>query len=186
MKKNTLVFWLIVFSAIITTIILIIRVKKIDDKMIKEYQEGTKIQMVEDYELTTTQTSTQTTTTTTTAKKTTQKTTKKVQDKFTKVENASKGEYMAYAKAISGYNDTEMKCLDYLWEHESNWNPNSSNAERDVCGIPQSHPCNKIIKQQGSYDWQAQIRWGINHINYNYKNPCSAWNHWKNSRPHSY
>lgn len=140
----------------------------------------------------TSETSTSSTTTTTTHKttkntvKTTQKTTKKkTNDKFTKVATASKAEYMAYAKQKGGYNDTQMQCLDWLWEHESSWNPN--NYMSDACGIPQSKPCNKIYKQQGSYDWQAQIRWGINYISNRYGgNPCSAWNHYKNSKPHWY
>lgn len=136
---------------------------------------------------TTSQESTTSTTTTTTKKvvKTTQKTTKKKQVNFGKVTTASKQEYLDYAKSYSGYNDTQMQCLDWLWEHESSWNPND--YENDACGIPQSKPCNKIYKQQGSYDWQSQIRWGINYISNRYGGkPCNAWNHYKNSKPHWY
>jgi hypothetical protein len=112
--------------------------------------------------------------------KTTQKTTKKTQTSFKNVATASKQEYLDYAKSYSGYNDTQMQCLDWLWEHESGWNPNNYNSTSGACGIPQAYPCNKIAQQQGSNEWKAQIRWGINYINGRYKNPCSAWNHFKN------
>lgn len=132
----------------------------------------------------TTTTSTTTTTTRKTTKKvvkTTKKTTKKAQTSFKNVATASKAEYMAYAKSIGNYNDTQMQCLDWLWTRESGWNPNSVNKSSGACGIPQSKPCNKIYQQQGSYDWQAQIRWGINYISIRYDGkPCNAWNHFKN------
>ena len=126
--------------------------------------------------------------TTTTIKKTTVKTTtkKKNEYKFKNVDTSSKEDYMQYAKEYGNLNDTQLRCLDYLWTRESNWNPNSVNSSSGACGIPQSYPCKKIYKQQGSYDWQSQIRWGLNYINYRYKNPCNAWNHWKNSKPHGY
>ena len=105
---------------------------------------------------------------------------KKKVTKITNVATSSKSEYMSYAKGYGNYNDTQMQCLDYLWSHESGWNPNNVNKSSGACGIPQALPCSKIKKQQGSNDWKAQIRWGINYINYRYKNPCSAWNHFKN------
>lgn len=118
-----------------------------------------------------------TTTTTTTKKKTTKKTTQATRKGAT----GSKSEYMAYAKSVGGYNDTQMQCLDYLWSHESGWNPNSVNKSSGACGIPQAHPCSKIKKQQGSNDWQAQIRWGVNYIAGRYGgDPCNGWNHFKN------
>jgi hypothetical protein len=144
-----------------------------------------EIQMAEE---TTTSDTTTTTTTTTTKKvvKTTKKTTKKVQDKFTKVATASKAEYMAYAKQKGGYNDTQMQCLDWLWEHESHWNPNDYNEKSGVCGIPQAYQCS-IAKYYGTNTWEHQIMWGVDYICREYNcNPCKAWNHYKNSRPHSY
>lgn len=126
-----------------------------------------------------------TTTTTTTAVKTTKNTTKKTTKKVyttKKVATGSKAEYMAYAKSYGNLNDTQLQCLDYLWTHESNWNPNDVNKSSGACGIPQAYPCNKIKNQQGSNDWKAQIRWGLNYISNRYKNPCSAWNHFKNKK----
>lgn len=132
-----------------------------------------------------TQTSTNSTTTTTTTKttkkavKTTNKTTKKV-TKVNKVKSASKQEYINYAKDYGNLNNTQLNCLIYLWDHESGWNANSVNSSSGACGIPQAYPCNKIKNSEGSNDWQAQIRWGIKYINSRYKNPCGAWNHFKN------
>lgn len=135
---------------------------------------------------------TTTSTITTTKKKTTKKvvkTTKKTTKKNTyiKVPTASKDTYIAYARQQSGYDDTQMNCLITLWNYESGWNPNSYNTKSDACGIPQSKPCSKIKKQQGSNDWQAQIRWGINYINGRYHgSPCEALNHFRNHNPHWY
>jgi len=125
----------------------------------------------------TTTSSTTTTTTTKTTKKTT-KTTRKT-TKVQKVATASRQEYINYAKEVSGYVDTQMSCLITLWDYESNWNPNDVNPKSGACGIPQSKPCNKIVKQQGSNDWKAQIRWGINYINYKYGSPCNALSVWR-------
>lgn len=143
------------------------------------------IQMLEETTITNEGNVDTTTTTTTTTTKTTKKvvkTTKKITKSttFKNVATASKQEYMNYAKLFSGYNDTQMQCLDYLWQHESNWDPNDVNKTSGACGIPQAYPCNKIQNSEGSNDWKAQIRWGIKYINNRYKNPCGAWNHFKN------
>ena len=134
-------------------------------------------------EIETSTSSTNTTKTTKTTKKTV-KTTKKTTKRITtqKVVTGSKQEYINYAKSYGNLNDTQTNCLIYLWDHESGWNPNSVNKSSGACGIPQAYPCNKISKQQGSNDWKAQIRWGLNYINSRYKNPCSAWNHFKNKK----
>lgn len=111
------------------------------------------------------------------AKKKKSKTTTKI-----KTTTASKQTYIDYAKSYGNLNDTQTNCLIWLWDRESGWNPKSVNKSNGACGIPQALPCNKIKKQQGSNDWQAQIRWGLNYIMYRYKNPCQAWNHFKNKR----
>lgn len=105
---------------------------------------------------------------------------KKIKKKSTKVKTASKEEYYEYARQQGGYDEEQMTCLINLWNRESGWNPNSRNKSSGACGIPQAYPCSKIKKQQGSNDWQAQIRWGINYVNYKYKSPCKAWKHFKN------
>lgn len=127
---------------------------------------------------------TTTSTNTTTTKKTTKKvvkTTKKASSNK-KVATGTKSEYLNYAKEYGKLNDTQLQCLDKLWTRESGWNPNDVNKTSGACGIPQAHPCKKIKEQQGSNDWKAQIRWGINYIKYrkNYGTPCKAWEHFKN------
>lgn len=130
--------------------------------------------------------STTTTETTKTSKKTTKKHTTKVEVKINTKTNTkatgSKQEYLNYAKSYGNLNDTQLTCLNYLWEHESGWNPNSVNKSSGACGIPQAYPCKKIQATEGSNDWKAQIRWGIKYINSRYKNPCAAWNHFKNKK----
>lgn len=178
MKKIKLIIGVLILIVGMLVMISGLFNKKEQEVVIEQTTIGNKTQTSN----TTTQESTTTTTTTTTTKKVV-KTTKKITKAatFKNVATASKQEYMAYARQFSGYNDTQMQCLDYLWSHESGWNPNDYNEYTDCCGIPQSHPCNKIYNQQKSYDWQAQIRWGINYISNRYGgNPCSAWNHYKN------
>lgn len=96
-----------------------------------------------------------------------------------KVATASIGTYQEYARNYGRYNNQQMNCLINLWNRESGWNPNSKNKYSGACGIPQAYPCSKIKKQQGSNNWMAQIRWGINYINYRYGSPCGAWNHFQ-------
>lgn len=112
-------------------------------------------------------------------KKKAKKKKKKVYKTYKKVKTASKDTYYNYAKEQGSYNDEQMSCLINLWNRESGWNPNSRNKSSGACGIPQAYPCSKIKKQQGSNDWQAQIRWGINYIGSKYKSPCKAWKHFK-------
>lgn len=181
-NKEAIVVLIATVLLIIASIFLIHGCNKKIDRGIEEEVGTTEVMTTTESEPTTT-TSTTTTTVKTTKKKTTtkkQNTNKKKTYSSSRVATASKAEYMAYAKSVGGYNDTQMQCLDYLWTHESGWNPNDVNKSSGACGIPQAHPCSKIKKQQGSNDWQAQIRWGINYINYRYKNPCGAWNHFKN------
>ena len=135
-------------------------------------------------EIETSTSSTNTTETTKTSKKTvktTKKTTKRITTKVKvqKVNTAGKETYINYARETGNYDDTQMSCLINLWNRESGWNPNSVNKSSGACGIPQALPCSKIKNQQGSNDWKAQIRWGVNYINYRYKTPCKAWNHFK-------
>lgn len=161
-------------------LVVILLVSNLFEKKVYEVPEEQIETQITSETTTTSTTSTTTTKTTKKAIKTTRKTTKVSSVK--NVATGSKTEYINYAREIGGYNDTQMQCLDYLWSHESNWNPTLVNKSSGACGIPQALPCSKIQNQQGSNDWKAQIRWGINYINYRYKNPCSAWNHFKNKK----
>ena len=123
-----------------------------------------------------------TTVTTTTILSTTRKTTTGKIISGEKAKPGTKQEYLDYARYTGKLNDTQLQCLDYLWTRESNWNPNDVNKSSGACGIPQAYPCSKIKQSEGSDDWQAQIRWGLKYISARYKNPCAAWNHFKNHK----
>lgn len=176
MKKNNF----IVIAIFVGMVGMLILISGLFDK--KEIPRD-DIQIAE--ETTTSDTTTTTTNTTTTTTKKVVKTTKKTTKKATpvkRVATGNKAEYLAYAKSYGNLNDTQLACLDYLWTRESNWNANDVNKSSGACGIPQAYPCSKIKQSEGSNDWKAQIRWGIKYINNRYKNPCQAWNHFKNKR----
>lgn len=160
----------IIMLIIVILFISIITITKIFNKNSPVSEELTTVELV-----------TSTSGTTTTTKKTTKKTVKTTHKttKVHKVNTSGKQNYINYAQQVGNYDNTQMNCLINLWDRESNWNPNAVNKSSGACGIPQALPCNKIKNQQGSNDWKAQIRWGINYITYRYKTPCSAWNHFK-------
>ena len=168
-------------KAIILSIIIIISGALLVSKL---YIKSVSVIYNEDISTNEPETSISSTTTTTNTKvsKKVVKTTKKITTKarIQKVNTAGKETYINYAREIGGYDDTQMSCLINLWNRESGWNPNSVNKSSGACGIPQALPCSKIKKQQGINDWKAQIRWGINYINYRYKTPCGAWKHFQN------
>lgn len=76
-----------------------------------------------------------------------------------------------------GWGETEMQCLDLLWEKESNWNPLAENPESGAYGIPQSWPAEKLAT--AGADWRTnpitQMTWGMDYIKAVYGNPCVAW-----------
>ena len=70
--------------------------------------------------------------------------------------------------------DSEMNCIDKLYDHESHWNWKAINPISGAYGIP-----------QGMSTWlhrataRQQILWGINY-NYNrYGSMCKAYHHWQ-------
>lgn len=76
-----------------------------------------------------------------------------------------------------GWGDAEMRCLDLLWEKESNWNPFAVNPDSGAYGIPQSWPAEKLAT--AGADWRTnpitQMTWGMNYIKAAYGTPCVAW-----------
>lgn len=75
----------------------------------------------------------------------------------------------------------QLQCLDYLWQKESHWNHRAVNRRSGACGIPQSHPCNKMAEWGKTYGvnyrrnpW-PQIAWGLQYIDKRYGTPCAAW-----------
>lgn len=83
------------------------------------------------------------------------------------------------ALSARGWGEGEFQCLNNLWERESNWNYQASNASSGAYGIPQSLPGNKMSSI--APDWQTnpktQILWGLGYIAERYGTPCGAWGH---------
>lgn len=78
-----------------------------------------------------------------------------------------------------GWGEGEFSCLVSLWNRESGWRVNASNASSGAYGIPQALPGSKMATA-GS-DWQTnpatQITWGLGYIEARYGTPCGAWGH---------
>ena len=81
--------------------------------------------------------------------------------------------------ASRGWGSGEFRCLERLWEKESNWKHTARNSSSGAYGIPQSLPGHKMASA-GS-DWRTnpatQIRWGLDYIADRYNRPCNAWAH---------
>ena len=71
----------------------------------------------------------------------------------------------------------EYRCLELLWNHESNWNPAARNGSH--YGIPQLK--NVSVKSQDAF---TQIDWGLRYIKARYSTPCKAWAFFKSNGYH--
>ena len=82
-------------------------------------------------------------------------------------------------------NQTQIQCLDQLWQAESHWNHRARNKRSGACGVPQAYPCNKMRDWGEAYgvDYRRnpwpQIAWGLQYIDRRYGNPCKAWRKFK-------
>jgi hypothetical protein len=78
-----------------------------------------------------------------------------------------------------GWGSSQFSCLVSLWNRESGWNYQATNASSGAYGIPQALPGSKMASA-GS-DWRTnpvtQIRWGLDYISDRYGTPCGAWGH---------
>ena len=74
------------------------------------------------------------------------------------------------------WGETQYKCLDDLWNRESNWNHYADNPKSSAYGIPQALPGSKMASE--GQDWETnyrtQIRWGLRYILKRFENPCNA------------
>lgn len=94
----------------------------------------------------------------------------------------TKGEYQEYAYSFFddyGWTKNDFQCLIYLWERESNWNPEAHNGSSGAHGIPQSLPASKMASEGDDYytNAETQIRWGLKYIASRYGTPAEAWAH---------
>jgi len=80
--------------------------------------------------------------------------------------------YRSYALLLLDNNKQEYKCLNALYNHESNWRVAAKNGSH--YGIPQGNS-----KYLAHVDGYKQIQWGLAYINHRYGTPCNALHHWK-------
>ena len=85
--------------------------------------------------------------------------------------------YKEYALYALGNNHYQFNCLDKLYTHESNWNPESRNGSHH--GIPQGRSV-----WLSTVDGYKQILWGLEYIGHRYGEPCIAWQHFKDKGWH--
>ena len=78
---------------------------------------------------------------------------------------------------------SEWQCFDQIIQHESAWNPWSTNGMgwEETGGIPQAHPSRKMRTAGRDYRTNAwtQVRWGVGYIKSVYGTPCRAWSKWQ-------
>ncbi len=81
--------------------------------------------------------------------------------------------------AAHGWSTDQMSCLTLLWNHESGWRIDATNASSGAYGIPQALPGNKMATAGPNWqtDARTQITWGLDYIAGVYGTPCGAWNH---------
>ena len=88
----------------------------------------------------------------------------------------SKAFAQIYIKTTYAWGDDQFKCLDQLWERESNWRHTARNKSSGAYGIPQALPGSRMASIAG--DWQTnpvtQIKWGAEYIEGRYGTPCAA------------
>lgn len=77
--------------------------------------------------------------------------------------------------AQRGWIGSQWTALYQLWEHESGWNPGSTDFATGACGIPQAYPCSKIP----DHSTAGQISWGLSYIAGKYGNPANAYAYWQ-------
>ena len=90
--------------------------------------------------------------------------------------------------AAYGWTGAQWRCLDVLWERESNWRHLAANPSSGAYGIPQALPGSKMASFGA--DWKTnpatQIAWGLNYIDDRYGSPCEAWGAFSDRSPHWY
>lgn len=79
----------------------------------------------------------------------------------------------------SGFDLSQMACLDKLFNKESHWSTTAKNPS-GAYGIPQALPGSKMGPGWES-DPVVQIRWGLSYIKQRYSTPCGAWGHSQSS-----
>lgn len=81
-----------------------------------------------------------------------------------------------FIKTTYGWGADQFKCIDQLFEKESNWRWNANNPTSSAYGIPQALPGSRMAEIAS--DWKTnpatQIKWGAKYISERYGSPCAA------------
>ena len=80
--------------------------------------------------------------------------------------NRDKENYKLYAH-IKLLNAKEYRCLEILWNRESQWDPRANNPKSSAYGIPQ------LLKMR-EHDPYKQIDLGLKYISKRHSTPCKA------------
>jgi hypothetical protein len=84
--------------------------------------------------------------------------------------------YKLYAHSLI-IDSKQYRCLELLWNRESNWSISAHNKSGGAYGIPQLK--NVLIQNLDGY---SQIRYGLKYIKHRHQTPCNAWAYWQKNR----
>jgi hypothetical protein len=79
--------------------------------------------------------------------------------------------YKLYAHSLV-VDAKEYRCLELLWQRESNWNYKAKSKTSSARGIPQ------LLKLKTN-DPIEQINLGLKYIKHRHQTPCLAWAYWQ-------
>lgn len=99
-------------------------------------------------------------------------------------DNTTQVRYAANQRMLnSGWDQSQWRCLDDLWNKESGWRWNAGSPST-AYGIPQALPGTRM--GSAGADWRSnpitQINWGLSYIRSRYGSPCGALNFWNQKR----
>lgn len=83
-----------------------------------------------------------------------------------------------------GWSKNDFGIIDWIFEHESGWNPNSINPTSGARGIPQClkqgtvDKCSAPPFQDYDTNPKTQIKWGLDYIKQRYGTPKAAKDFW--------
>ncbi len=76
-----------------------------------------------------------------------------------------------------GISDSDYVYVDYIFTHESGWNPDAKNPHSSAEGLPQALPYSKTGCDHG--DAKCQIAWSDTYAKASYGSWQGAYNHWR-------
>lgn len=78
--------------------------------------------------------------------------------------------------AAAGIAESDWGYVDYIAVHESNWNPNATNAGSGACGLIQALPCSKV--PGSGYNPVDNLVWANGYAVGRYGSWAQAYNFW--------